>query len=181
MRVNSFRIAYLLAFCTITLVISSCATQKRCNRRFPPETSIEIKDSIIEKTKIEYHDTIIEVLLPFDTAAFFKTLKPINNVVNLDTLTRESGIVGAQAWVNNNRMGVRGYIADSTLFYALDSARKEVHTWKEKYNTQKQTIVRRVKYVPMFYKLTAGFSILVLVNLLIYIIIRFWLPGFGRK
>ena len=53
----------LILLLTLILLTSSCVTQKRCNRKFPPQTTIETK--IV--TQVEYRDTIVYVTIPADT------------------------------------------------------------------------------------------------------------------
>jgi hypothetical protein len=51
-----------MRYLLIIFLLSSCVTQRRCNEKFPPRESVEVRDSIV------YRDTTI--IIPPDTISF---------------------------------------------------------------------------------------------------------------
>jgi hypothetical protein len=58
-------ILILIALAAISLSLSSCVTQKKCESKFPPKEII--KDSINTKESVIYRDTTIRDTIPGDT------------------------------------------------------------------------------------------------------------------
>ncbi|KAA8483764.1 hypothetical protein BDE36_1770 [Arcticibacter tournemirensis] len=52
----------IVAIAATSLLYASCVTERACNRKFPPQTFT--KDSIIERTTVEYRDTTIYDTVP---------------------------------------------------------------------------------------------------------------------
>jgi len=122
----------------IILITTSCSLEKRCARiqkKCPAEIVTIVKDSIVYKEKIVINDSIIEVKLPNDTVIIREYLYvDAEGLIQLDTIIVNNGILEAIAWVNNSKLGVIAYVRDSSIFYALDSARIEITKWKEQYS-----------------------------------------------
>ena len=133
------------------LLLSSCVTKRKCDRRFPPQVITEYKDSIIYENIVFYHDSIIEVVLPNDTVVITKYIYlESGELINIDTIIVEEGIIGAMAWITNSNLKVIAYVSDSTIFYKLDSIRKEsLILEKQISSTHKQTI-RDVEFIPFW-------------------------------
>ena len=53
----------LILLLALILLASSCVTQRRCNRKFPPE----VKTITNTETVIQYRDTVVYVTIPGDT------------------------------------------------------------------------------------------------------------------
>lgn len=145
----------LIILLSALLILTSCVTEKKCNRKYPPQFVVIEKDTVIYKEKIVIKDSIINVILPNDTVILTKYLTINKGIVNLDTIIKEQGIVGAMAFVNNNELGVVAYISDSTIFYKLDSAQIRVDKYKEALHSRNETRVRDVVRNSAF----AGFTI----------------------
>ena len=52
----------MIRIAILIFLLSSCITEKRCNEKFPPRESVEVRDSIV------YRDTTI--IIPPDTISF---------------------------------------------------------------------------------------------------------------
>lgn len=122
----------------IALITFSCSLEKRCAKmdaKCPRETITIIHDSIIYKEKIVIHDSIIEVKLPSDTITINKYVYvDPDNLAQMDTIIVNEGIIEAIAWVNDSKLGLTAYVKDSSLYYALDSARIVITRYTEKFN-----------------------------------------------
>lgn len=135
--INGLIQAFIVIIIVSGMLYSCKPLKQKCAERFPPETITIIKDSIVYRDTVIIHDSIITVYLPNDTVRITKYLKvPKGTIINLDTIIVEQGIIGAMAFVKNNELGVIAYVADSSLFYQLDSARIEITKTKEFYHSK---------------------------------------------
>ena len=120
----------ILIFVVLVFLFSSCATQKKCNKKFPAQVVWQ-KDSIIEKEIIILRDTTIYVNLPKDTVKLTETIYVKNGVVNMAEKIVEVGIVSASAKIVNNNLRVLGWLNDSGVFVTLKDAITERDKYKE--------------------------------------------------
>ena len=61
--INFERMKYL-SILIVLIMLSGCVTQRRCNDKFPPVQSINVKDSVVIREEIRYRDSIINVVVP---------------------------------------------------------------------------------------------------------------------
>ena len=118
----------------------SCSLERKCTRyakKCTIEAKVEVRDSIITITEVRYKDTTLYVYLPQDTVLIEKILY-VNKkgIVNLDTISETNGIIGVEAWVNKNLLGVNGYVADSTIYVTLENTIKEKNIWKFRFKEE---------------------------------------------
>ena len=87
----------LLIIAGIALILSGCTTERKCNRKFPPQTMGITKDSIIRTTQTVYRDTTIFVYIKGET-------KYSTDTVWLKNLLKKTGkvdvVIGNNEWVN---------------------------------------------------------------------------------
>ena len=164
----------LLILLIAIALFTSCVTQQRCERKFPTQNEIIVKDTVIYKEVIVIKDSIINVMLPSDTVFLYKYLTSRKGVINLDTLIVERGIVGAMAFVNNNQLGVIAYISDSSIYYKLDSAHVRVNKYKQELHNRSEIKTRDIVKNSDFAKFTQWwfFITAVLIIVLLYLKIK---------
>lgn len=129
----------------------SCATQKKCNQKFPPSRDtmriVETKDTII------YRDTILYKYLPGETKYDTITIQcpPPPPSYIPDTAYAETSFAEARAWWSYPFIKLMLDQKDTTLL--LKASIKEAMHWRseyEKVTTIPQPIV--TKYIPGFFK-----------------------------
>ena len=54
---------YLILLAAITM-LSGCVTQRRCNDKYPPVQSVNVKDSVVIREEIRYRDSTIYMVFP---------------------------------------------------------------------------------------------------------------------
>ena len=144
----------LLTALPLLLILSSCATQKRCERKFPP---VERIDSIyIETIKEVYRDTTIYVDLP---PVIIEKYVPIT-----DTLTLPGSHSEARCWVIDDM--ITGRLEEGKKPVEIQYKIKEVEVVKEVL-VEKETI-RKEKYLPLWSKILSGLGAV----LVFYLIFR---------
>jgi hypothetical protein len=144
----SIKIAAIVSFCVA--IFGSCVTQRRCLEKFPPESTIEIRDSIA------YRDTTIYFPVPADTirdsipveCPEIITGQPAPKPKPTKPITVENRWSKATAWIENGQLKLNLMINDTTLAIAIDSAVVE----KMKLIHQTDQFVKPVKYIPKIYQ-----------------------------
>lgn len=154
----------------LAVLLSSCATQKRCAQKFPPEVSI-ITETIV-KDSIVVRDTTLYVNVPGDTVTIEKEVmvrSPAGNIpVTIDTMSISNDYATAYAWVNNSVMGMR--IEPTLKLFELNFKFNERFKLT---NTNKSRVeIHQVKYVPKIYRYALGIIIMEIIILLVYLFLR---------
>ena len=151
-----------------------CVTQKRCNLKFPPQTSIEIvyRDSIHEE--IRYRDTIIYVPIPGELrtdSIFIPVASPGQNYIP-DTARAENKYAIAKAWMDWPKIKLNLIQKPQTLEFQLKNAIKEANTYRQLYEKEKSKEVVQVKYTPKFWKFTGWIGIGFIIVFLVWVGLR---------
>ena len=165
MRLTTTLLKLTVTVLTLGLFFTSCATQRRCLEKYPPVTTIQIKDSIAYRDTTVYvplpADTITKdtvIVLPCPTPPDFKTPK----------VKARNRFASAEAWLEGNRLKLRLMQNDTTLAFVIDSALTEY----KKTITVTQGHVVKEKYVPAFYKASLFISILAVVLLILKFVVN---------
>lgn len=135
----------------LLILISGCATEKRCKLKFPPQTETIIKDSIREV--IKYRDTTIYVKLPADTVTTSDTIYIKNGVTVYKEVKAETKLATARAWIGQNRLNLTLADKDTTIEIKLKDALVSKEFWQNKYMTEKQVVT--IKYTPKWINILA--------------------------
>lgn len=158
----------------IAALLASCATQRRCLIKFPPVTTVQIRDSIA------YRDTTIYFPIPADTVRDSIPVvepcpdnKPLRPEYKSKPVTVENRFSTAFAWIENGSLKLQLMTNDTTLKFVIDSAVSE----RVKQITINQQFVKPVKYIPNFYKIALG----MLIGLFAIVAIRVITFIFTRK
>jgi len=116
----------------LVFIITSCASQKRCYTKFPPQikTEYSVKDSTV------YRDTTIYVKLPSDTVnktdTIFITESGGELSFSLDTLKTASNYATAYTWITPTlKRHLTIQDKDTTLLIRLDNAIKERNRFEQ--------------------------------------------------
>lgn len=134
---------------SLILLLASCATQKRCSVKFPPETNT--KDSVVYIDRIEYRDTLITLALPADSAQTSAQLADIA----LTPLIAETDNATASATLDNDRLVLQVNEKAQTIEAEIQT--KIEYIERIKWHTR--TEVKRIKYIPQHYKTLYKISI----------------------
>jgi len=117
----------LLAVAIVVLeaiLLSSCATQKRCLLKFPPDTITKVETETITIWK----DTAVYVYIPGDSVFVFDTTYIFPDPVTIQPLTARLPLAHSTAWVDAGRLNLGLWIDSTTLKFKLDSAMSTVNT-----------------------------------------------------
>ena len=160
-----------ILFLFVLTILSSCTTQRKCLRKYPPQTSTVIvyRDSI--HTEIKYRDTTIFVKIPGQTitdTVFVPVNSPGPSYVP-DTARAENTYSIAKAWLDWPKIRLNLFQKPQTIEILLKNAIKERDTYRELYENEKSKEVVNVRYVPKFWKI-AGWAGIILTLFLIALI-----------
>lgn len=163
----------LVLLLMLLVSFTSCITQKKCQRLYPPEVITETK--VVEKEKIEYRDTVIyreipgkevRVEVPVEVKTPYGV--PIKTPVFIDTLMIQNEFAMAFAWVNNSVMGMRLYTKPQK--FQFDLKNQYLYSYLEKDTSKKEVEIREV--VPLFYKICLGILLLEIIFVVLYLLWR---------
>ena len=137
--------------------LSSCATQKRCDRRFPPSTrdSVVIKDSIVIKEKdsvvISYHDSTIVT----EGVAGQDSIPCNENSKTKIVRGGDTFIIEVKDGKVHLKYDLKGTISRYSKKEVDRSQVKETTKDKSKAEFHEKTIVRVQQYIPLWVKILA--------------------------
>ena len=159
----------ILSLLLLTTILSSCDYEKRCvkwtKRCKPDSTYIYRVDTI--------RDTSVEVMIFNDTIWLNKYIKVPKYIegkppmINVDTITKEVGIIGLQMWINNNVLGGSAYLTDSTVL-----VKTKVYSRSDIRRSNKTLYIKKNS---SFVNFTEWFFFGFLFFLIIYIVLRIFL------
>lgn len=159
---------HLIIISVVTIMVSSCATQRRCLLKFPPDTITTIETI----HSVEYRDTTIFVHLPGDSILVHDTIVlPVpGEPLFIPPLTARLPLAHSTAWVDNNRLNLGLWIDSTTLQFKLDSAMATVTDTVKIHTTD---IIQVPAPVPKRYKiaiwaLAGGVIVLLLLSLIFF-------------
>jgi hypothetical protein len=154
-RLRSFkRIAFVAAW---SIILASCATQKRCMERWPP---VPVDTVTVENTV--YRDTTFYVTTPADTIRdSIQVVIPCGETQQTfasDTMRTENKFARAAVWIVGTKLRMRLEIKSQQLSLFVDS----VAVANTKTVTITKTVTLEKRVVPPFYKATLFVSIALL-------------------
>jgi len=149
----------------LVLTISSCVTEKKCTRKFPPQIEVIIKDSIREVTI--YRDTIIYLHLPADTILKTDTIIVKEGYLYIEPMYAETKLATASAWISYNKLNLLLTDKDTTIEVRLLNALKTSQFWEYKYKHEKEVV--KEKYIPKFTKIMSKIGIALTLLIVAYI------------
>lgn len=159
----------------VVFAVTSCVTQKRCSKKFPPHADtikiIQVRDSIILR------DTTFYIKLPGETVTD-SVMIPCPEVINYiaDTAVAETSLAKAWAWWQYPRIRLMLEQKDTTIERRLENALKEVYHWKSEY-LKITKVPEPVKYIPKIYKYSMMFSVVIILTTILRIVSKFIKPG----
>ena len=69
---------HIIAIVGLIIFLSSCATQRRCDKLYPPET--RVKDSVLVRDSIHIKDSIVQKTIIKDSTIYTKAVKDSGEV-----------------------------------------------------------------------------------------------------
>jgi hypothetical protein len=168
------KLALFLLFVVLSI---SCATQRRCNAKFPPQVIIERNDSIIVKDSIIYRTLEVPIYIKGETITRDSLIPGIPEKINTKPITLENTYAVASAWIENSRLKIKLDQKDQVIKLKLDSADKISKHWEYKYKNEKQVItLPPEKYVPGIIKFFAWVGGIFLLLVALYIAYKVFRP-----
>lgn len=156
----------------ILLVLASCTTMDKCNRKFPPVESFEISDSVVTETITVYKDSLIPYKLDPDTVTLYEYIYKVKDpenpsLIDIDSISLENEFSLAWAWVDQSNLGLSLLQRDTTLEFLLDDAVRETKYWKTLYHSELRKEVKVVRYIPKFFRFCSYYFYITATALLI--------------
>jgi len=139
----------LILLALIALIFSSCVTQKRCSKKYPPQVSHRIDSIYIYKEIIKWKDTVIYKDLPPVTVQKFVDVK--------DTLKLIGNYSKALSWVSAGK--ILGSLKEGIRPVKIEYKIKEVEVIKEVVRTEYKVEVVTKRFVPLWVKILAGLGV----------------------
>ena len=137
--------------------LSSCVTQKRCDKKFPPSTrdSIVIKDSVVIKEKdsvvISYHDSTIIT----EGISGEDSLPCSENTTTKIVRGGDTFIIKVKDGKVHFKYDLKGTISRFSKKGIDRSSVKETTEKSSKAEVHEKTIVRVQQYIPLWVKILA--------------------------
>jgi len=165
----------LLWVVLVMVLLSSCVTQSKCDRKFPPQQYTNVKDSLVLKDSTVYSYAEIPVYIKGDTVTKHDTVfrDKKTGLINSKPVYAETDFAKAKAQVVNSQLKLELVQKDSTFKVRTDSLLKEIYHWKEQYNTVNTQKVKEVKYIPKIYSIFALIGLLGVIGIMLYFIFKF--------
>ncbi len=149
-----------LIIACLVLILSSCTTQNQCNRKYPPQTMVITKDSIIRTTNTVYSDTTIFVYLKGDTL-IDSVLIIKGTSIRPSILTTDFAY--SKAWVQMGLLRHELRQNDTTLRFKLDNAIRATWVSAERFYSKSETQVKEVRFIPKWVWWVLAFGVLNLI------------------
>jgi len=116
----------LIALLALVL-FTGCATQKRCLTKFPPVTSVEIRDSIVSHDTIIYRDRTVYDTIQGDTIVKEVEVPVyITKDLKTDPIEAENAYAYAKAWIENQRLKLELRLKEQAIERRLENAKKKL-------------------------------------------------------
>jgi hypothetical protein len=161
-------------FVTILILFSSCMTARRIERNCDLFSKVCGSGTT---TEIKYRDTtiyverLVPVLLPQDTAKATGQIVITAGGAQMPPVVVKKGIVTVRAEVRDSKLIAYAYInRDSLVMTIRDSILLKNAISQSASKTTLAPI--RVKYIPVFYKITFWMMIAEIIGLILWLIIR---------
>ena len=140
----------ILILLTAVILLSGCATQRRCARKFPPQVKTEIKTEV----ETVYRDTTIYVYVPADTITLTDTIQvyvtPEGYQTRLSELHTDLAFSTAQVVDGSLRHDLMQ--KETEIERVIKNAVKEQST----HTVEKEVETHEVRYIPNFYWILLG-------------------------
>ena len=156
----SIRVVALLA---AALFMTSCATEKRCLRKHPPQ--IIQKDSVVIKDTIIYKDRIIYDTIPADTVKVIVT-----KIDSIPIILENDYSIAKVVRESDTSFRIELIQKDSVIARLIKDAEVREIKIREEYSTK--TTIHKVKYIPGFYKFCLWYFIITIILILLYIVLK---------
>jgi len=162
----------IIIFIGLLTMLSSCVTQKACNKKYPPEVITEIAEKIIIRDSIVEKIINVPVYIKGDTINNYDTvvLNKYTGLINSKPVYAETEFSKAEAQVINSRLSLE-LIQKDTLF-SVQAIAKEAYYWREKYREELTKTVKEVRYIPNFYHVMGIIGVISSVLFLVWLIFK---------
>ncbi len=154
------------------ITFTGCVTEKRCNSKFPPETMIIRKDSIIREKETIYRDTTIYIHIPGEVQNYNDTIYIKAGQIYFKPSHLRTSFAESRAWVENGRFKHTLTQNDTTLSLRLKNAIRLTWERAEAYYKEKEVKVVEKRFIPLVWKIFAIFGAAALLYFIISIYAR---------
>ena len=150
----------LAIFIAIIMVITGCVTENKCNRKFPPQTMVIRKDSIIRTTNTVYRDTLVYIYIKGETKYSTDTVWLKNGIAysNKDHLI--TSFAESWAWVENGRLYHKLIQKDTLIEQEVKDAVRLTWERAERFYSKSEVHVKQVRFIPKWVWWCLGISVL---------------------
>lgn len=149
----------------ISIFASGCVTRKACNRKFPAETMIIRKDSIIRETQTIYRDTTIKIYIPGETKTNTVTIYIKDEQIKVEPSLIKTTFAESSAYIENNELKHTLTQNDTAITYRIDNAIRVTWERANRYFKQDETRIVTKYHVPLLFKILSAIGIAGLIYL----------------
>lgn len=132
----------------LILLISGCVTQRKCDRKYPAQSSVTVKDSIIRTTNTVYRDTTVYVYIKGETKYSTDTVYIKNGLAYSKKNHLMTSFADSWAWVENGRLYHELIQKDTLIGQKVKDAVRLTWERAERFYTKKEVQVKDVRVVP---------------------------------
>lgn len=114
--------AKIIIIVFLAALINGCATQRRCEKLYPPK----LDSVVVQTTKIITRDTTIFVRLPAEVVQQTDTLKIVDGIVNMPKQRLDVKFAWSAVWIENSRIRHELHQKESVIAETIKGAQKTV-------------------------------------------------------
>lgn len=143
------KVLLMIAAIILMIFLSSCTTQRKCNRLYPPQVRVDSTHSIVVVTK--YRDTTIYIQIAPDT--IFKTdtvLINDNGIIYSDTIKSSLETSYASAWIYNSKIHLEHITKDTIISRIIEDAIRDSE--KKETSIVTKVVTHEVLFIPWWAK-----------------------------
>jgi hypothetical protein len=143
----------------IIILISGCTTQSKCYRKFPAQTMVITKDSIIRTTETIYRDTIIYIYVKGETKYSTDTVYIKNGLSYSNKNHLHTSFADSWAWVANGRLYHELIQKDTLIGQEVKDAVRLTWERAERFYNKSELKVKTERFIPKWAWWCLGISI----------------------
>lgn len=137
-----------LLFLLLIQALSACVTQSKCDRKYPAQSTVTIKDSIIRTTHTEYRDTTVYVYIKGETKYSTDTVWIKNGLAYSKKDHLCTSFAESWAWVENGRLYHNLIQKDTLIGKEVEDAVRMTWERAERFYSNSDKQVKQVRYIP---------------------------------
>ena len=137
-----------LLFILLVVTLSGCVTEKKCNKKYPPEVMVIYRDSIIRERTTVYRDTTIYVYIKGEKEYSTDTVYMDGGIIWSTKNHLFTSFADSWAWVENGRLYHELIQKDTLIGQEVKDAVRLTWERAERYYNKSEVQVKTERYIP---------------------------------